>query len=115
MHEPPEPRWLQRVRAWLMAIPALIVTGMMYVWLVRSGRSTPVVAYMLAVVGVLALVGDVVLVLRGGSMILVMGVLFGSAAVMSFVPRLAFAIPAGILTGAAYVGLVLLIVFRKKK
>lgn len=98
-----------------MAIPALIITGMMYFWLVRAGRSTPVVAYFLAGVAVLALIGDLVLLLRGGSMILVMGVLFGSAAVMSLVPRLAYAIPAGILTGAAYVGLILLVVFRKKK
>jgi hypothetical protein len=112
---PPEPRWVQRTRAWLMALPALAVTGLMYYWLVRAGRSTPLVAHCLAGAAVLALVLDLVLLLRGGSMILVMGVIFASAAVMSLVPRLALAIPAGVLTGTAYVGLILLIAFRKKK
>jgi hypothetical protein len=87
----------------------------MYYWLVRAGRSMPLVAYCLAGAAVLALVLDLILLFRGGSMILVMGVIFGSAAVMSFVPRLALAIPAGLLTGAAYVALTLLVAFRKKK
>ena len=111
MH-PPRGRTL---RGWLVPLPALAVTGLMYYWLVRAGRAMPMVAYCLAAAAVLSLVLDFVLLFRGGSMILVMGVIFSSAAVMSLVPRLALAIPAGLLTGAAYVGLILLIVFRKKK
>ena len=87
----------------------------MYYWLVRAGRSLPMVAYCLAAAAILALVFDFVLLFRGGSMILVMGVIFSSAAVMSLAPRLALAIPAGLLTGGAYVGLILLVAFRKKK
>ena len=98
-----------------MPLPALAVTGLIYYWLVRAGRGVPLVAYCLAGAAVLALVLDFVLLFRGGSMILVMGVIFASAAVMSVVPRLALAIPVGVLTGAAYVGLIFLVAFRKKK
>jgi hypothetical protein len=115
---PPQPIDPPRGRTWsgwLVPLPALAVTVLIFYWLVRAGRALPVVAYCLAAAAVLALILDIVLLVRGGSMVLVLGVIFGSAAVMSVVPRLALAIPAGIFTGAAYVGLILLIAFRKKK
>jgi hypothetical protein len=110
----PLPRRERTWKDWLVPLPALAVTAFVFVMLVRAGRSVPVIAYGFGVLALLALALDVYILMRGRSMILVMGVIFAAAAVVSLVPRLAVGIPLAVAAAAGYVGLMLLIAFRKR-
>jgi len=102
------------LKDWLVALPALAVTAYIFAGLVRLGRGHPTIAYGFVALALLALAFDVLMLLRGHSMILVIGVIFGAAAVVSLVPLLAVGIPLAVVAAAAYVGLMLLIAFRKR-
>ena len=118
----PLPRGYQRklpprektLKDWLVALPALAVTAYIFAGLVRLGRGHPAVAYGFVALALLALAFDVYMLLRGHSMVLVIGVIFGAAAVVSLVPVLAAGIPHAVVAAAAYVGFMLLIAFRKR-
>ena len=83
-------------------------------WLVRAGRSVRGIALTFVAVALLALVFDVLMLVRGRSMVLVVGAIFAAAAVLSLVPKLALGIPLAIVVVAAYVGVMLLVAFRKR-
>lgn len=122
MSTPSPPRPPQRIhpsrgrtwRGWLAPLPALAVTGYVFVVLVKAGRSVPAVAYVYVALALLALAFDIFLLVRGRSMVLVMGAIFGAVAVVSLVPKLALGIALAVATVAAYVGLMLLIAFRQR-
>ena len=108
------PRRRKSWKEWLGA--AIMLAGFCYggSMVIGAARRVPGFGYFFLALAVLAFVFDVLMLLRGRSMVLVVGAVFAAAAVLTFVPDLALGVVLAILTIAAYVGIMLLLAFRKR-
>lgn len=82
--------------------------------MIEMARRVPVLGYFFAAMAVLGFAFDLLMLVRGGSMIIVWGAIFAAATVLTFVPDLVLGALLALLTAAAYVGGLLLIAFRKR-